>query len=187
MEGGGLLDKGLTPMSATYLRAIYKTTTPVFAVLRNSHLTHGPLWTYLGVEYCGWNPRRVHHDDWEYEALWNLNYRRDLDRRIRLALAFTADYALCPFEKKDELADACIYVHKLLIQPQVCLYTLCSWPHWQEIGKRLETLIIRGKKPPHLGMTCTSIQDLWEEPRRQWKPFDVIEHCDGVDRGEITR
>ena len=161
-------------MSATYLRCIHETTTAIFATLRNSHGTHRPLWDYLGARYLGCSALMDSFikSDLDMQSLWDLVGNPRVEDNLRLALGFTFDWAVCPFARKDELAAACSYAYEC-IEAQPEFVNMIN--HWQTIATHIQSLIIYGREPEFLGMTCTSVGDAWEEPSQNWQLFNIFD------------
>jgi len=164
-------------MSYSAVYKVYKTKTTVIEKFRNSHGSAPPLWDMMGVKYLnrgknGW----LCVDQKENKKLWDLAIRQDVAKHLRIAMAWTFDFSICPSDRLNELADACAQTGQDITEYQDSSYV----NHWPIFAGTLRA-IFRNRLDRRLlgiGLCCTSVSDPWidygRERRKPMNLFDVF-------------
>ena len=156
-------------MSYTSLYKVFKTKRVEIAEFRNGHGSGPPVWDYLTKTYLG--------ESYWFSAgdkLWALARDKRVPLDIRMAHAFTFDYAIVLPEHFTRMSEACATMNR----------TLEAWPgwkdcvnHWGAFSELFKTLKV-GKRCQGVGMRCTSVCDVWDSYPRRGK--DRVFDCVGM-------
>lgn len=160
-------------MSCSNIYKVYKTKTRELAEFHNSWGTAPVLWGYLCEKYLNqnsnfWLTAGFGKED-TLKPLWNLAENPTVPTCLRLTHAFTFKNAVCPPNKKDELAKACQEVFNLT-------YDSIHVNHWKAVAESLKSCKIN-KHMVGIALSCTSVEDPWISGNgsEAWDLFSVLQ------------
>ena len=157
-------------MSTSDLYRVYRTRATHVAEMQNGWGTGPVVWRHLVIRFLGRDPHDYLRDN--DQELYRLAFDPRVPRPLRLAQAFCADLAFCPFARLEEFADACRAVYDMTSNGR-------QVNHWATIASLLRGL---RKQPRQLGvaLSCTSICDPWLHwrPQRTGKPWDIFAYIE---------
>jgi len=157
-------------MSTGDLYYVYKNQTRHIVEFRNGWGTAPALWGHL----CE-NILHIDSSSWitggeDQRKLWDLAIDPNVSKEFRLVHAFTFDRAICPLERREELALECESVYR-----QIVLKHPNHINHWNSIAVALK-VIKPPKKAKGIGLSCTSVSDPWIDWKGgdTWDIFDIF-------------
>lgn len=150
-------------MSYSALYYVYKTTVTEIAEFRNGHGSGPPVWQWVARKHCG-----MPADAYIFGGNWmSLIFKNETLTRLpnhwKSVLLFTADFAMINEANRERFAGDCDKV----------FHELNKWGewgpsrvnHWADIAATLRSHKI-GKRALGVGLSCTSVSDIWGEYSR---------------------
>jgi len=143
--------------------------------VQNSWGSAPAIWNYLSTCFLGLSHMPLGFGA-EGEAalhrLWALVTDKQVPWHLRLCHAWTFDYVVCPPERLVELAQACESAGaeiKRLYPNRV--------NHWPAFSYHLAKLPRLSRRVVGVGLTCTSVSDIWLEWHGDPRPHSIFEIC----------
>jgi hypothetical protein len=163
-------------MSYTTLLKIYKTKTSEIETFSNAWGTSPLLWNYLVntyiKKYKSINELMFIGEKHEIDDFWRLFKDETIPFHLRACLLFTYDYAYCPSDKIQDMAEYCFQTYETINDPN-------KVNNWKDIGETLKNIKL-DKRAIGVGMQ-QSQSDLWEEKLAHVKMYSIFKLEDKHD------